>query len=172
MIIIGYQGIGKSTLAGKYGYIDLESGNFWVDGKRAEDWYVPYCKIANHLSEQGFTVFVSSHEVVRKELEKSKEKVYAICPSTDLKYDWIDKLRTRWEESGLTKDYKAYMNAVDKYEENISDLKYSGFYTVVIDRMDYRLGNIIACLRWNMGREFRISNDDWRELGAHLMKGE
>ena len=29
MIVIGYQGIGKSTLKG---YIDLESGNFWYNG--------------------------------------------------------------------------------------------------------------------------------------------
>lgn len=38
MIVIGYQGIGKSTLANKdLRFIDLESGNFWVDGKRADD---------------------------------------------------------------------------------------------------------------------------------------
>lgn len=33
MIIIGYQGIGKSTLAHEDNkYIDLESGNFWYQG--------------------------------------------------------------------------------------------------------------------------------------------
>ena len=67
MIVIGYQGIGKSTLANKdLRFIDLESGNFWVDGKRADDWYKPYCQIAEHLSRQGYIVFTSSHEVVRK----------------------------------------------------------------------------------------------------------
>ena len=40
MIIIGYQGIGKSTLAGHNSVIDLESGNFWNDGKRIDDWYI------------------------------------------------------------------------------------------------------------------------------------
>ena len=51
MIVIGYQGIGKSSLAGRNNiFIDLESGNFWVDGKRADDWYKPYCQIAEHLS--------------------------------------------------------------------------------------------------------------------------
>lgn len=59
MIIVGYQGIGKSSLAGRdKKFIDLESGNFWIDGKRADDWYKPYCKIAEHLSQQGYYVFV------------------------------------------------------------------------------------------------------------------
>lgn len=56
MIFIGYQGIGKSTLAGYNRYIDLESGNFWINGKRDENWYIPYCNIAEHLSEQGYRV--------------------------------------------------------------------------------------------------------------------
>ena len=58
-IISGYQGIGKSTLskAGN-GYIDLESGNFFADGYRADDWYVVYSQIAIHLAEQGYRVFI------------------------------------------------------------------------------------------------------------------
>lgn len=147
MIIIGYQGIGKSTLAGKYGCIDLESGNFWVDGKRAEDWYIPYCQIANHLSQQGFTVFVSSHEVVRKELEKSKEKVFCVFPAINLKEQWVEKLRERYERTGLEKDFKAYANAEDRYKENISELMrgYHLFYE--IKSMDYSLRDIVLKLK-------------------------
>ena len=53
MIISGYQGIGKSTLAKNSNkYIDLESGNFWIDGERQENWYKIYCKIAAHLSNK------------------------------------------------------------------------------------------------------------------------
>ena len=38
MIIVGYQWIGKSTLANnETGVIDLESSNFFVDGKRDEN---------------------------------------------------------------------------------------------------------------------------------------
>ena len=79
MIIIGYQGIGKSTLAkNSLKYIDLESGNFWINGERDEQWYKPYCNIANHLSAQGYTVFTSSHKEVREELKNSNEivKIY------------------------------------------------------------------------------------------------
>ena len=146
MIIVGYQGIGKSTLAGKNNCIDLESGNFWVDGKRADDWYKPYCQIANHLSEQGYTVFTSSHEVVRKELEKSKEKVFVVFPAINLKEKWVDKLRTRYEITGLEKDFKALANAEDRYKENISELMMGYFKFYEITDMDYKLEDIVRFL--------------------------
>lgn len=146
MIIIGYQGIGKSTLAGKNGCIDLESGNFWVDGKRADDWYVPYCQIANHLSQQGYTVFVSSHEVVRNELLKSGEHVVAIVPSPKLKDEWIKKLKDRYERTGLEKDFKAWKNAEDRYVENIIEIAEGCYNTIVLYGMDYILSDVIASI--------------------------
>lgn len=155
MIIIGYQGIGKSTLAGKNNCIDLESGNFWVDGKRAENWYVPYCQIANHLSEQGYTVFVSSHEVVRKELEKSKEIVFVVCPSVELKEQWIAKLKSRYESTGLDKDFKALANAEDRYVDNINELVFGNFVAYEIEDIDYDLKDIVNFLNFLGGR----SND-------------
>lgn len=144
MIIIGYQGIGKSTLAGKYNCIDLESGNFWVDGKRADDWYKPYCQIANHLSAQGYTVFTSSHEVVRNELSKSKEKVCIVCPALELQAPWIEKLEERYLRTKLEKDYKALKNAEDRYSENIMELATSGFPVFYINDMNYNLREILG----------------------------
>jgi hypothetical protein len=144
MIIIGYQGIGKSSLAGKNNFIDLESGNFWHNGIRPDNWYVFYCQIAEHLSQQGYNVFVSSHEVVRNRLKKySKEKVYIIHPSLNLKEEWIDKLKKRYESSELEKDYKAWMNAEDRYIENINELKNSGIKCFEIEDMQYSLRNIV-----------------------------
>ena len=144
MIIIGYQGIGKSTLAGKNNYIDLESGNFWHNGARQDNWYVFYCNIAEHLSQQGYTVFVSSHEVVRNRLRKySKEELYIVHPSIELKEKWIDKLKKRFESSKLEKDYKAWMNAEDRYVENINELKNSGINCIEIIDMKYLLEDII-----------------------------
>lgn len=146
MIIIGYQGIGKSSCAGKDNCIDLESGNFWIDGMRHDDWYITYAKIANHLSEQGYTVFVSSHEVVRKELEKSKEKVYIIHPSIYLKEDWIKRLQERYDRTGTEKDFKALANAKDRYVENIMELKMSNIKNIEISNIDYDLRDIIKTL--------------------------
>ena len=144
MIVIGYQGIGKSTLAGRDNkFIALESGNFWVDGKRADDWYKPYCQIAEHLSQQGYIVFTSSHEVVRKQLENSSETIVVAYPSIKLKDEWINKLEKRYEESGLAKDFKALMNAKDRYEENIRELGEYGHecqvYRLIITEMNYDL---------------------------------
>ena len=148
MIISGYQGIGKSSLAGKNNCIDLESGNFWVDGKRADDWYKPYCQIANHLSEQGYIVFVSSHEVVRRELEKSKEPVYVIFPAIDLKDEWIKKLEDRYNNTKLDKDYRALMNAKDRYKENITELMRGNLKFYEITRINYQLESIIDYLEY------------------------
>lgn len=124
MIVIGYQGIGKSTLAGRdHRFIDLESSNFWVDGKRADDWYKPYCQIAEHLSQQGYIVFTSSHEVVRKQLVGSREPVVVVYPSIDLEEAWLDKLEDRYCRDGSDKNFKALKNAMDRYEENIRELE-------------------------------------------------
>lgn len=144
MIVIGYQGIGKSTLANKYlRFIDLESGNFWVDGKRADDWYKPYCQIAEHLSRQGYIVFTSSHEVVRKQLVNSDEQVICCAPDLSLKDEWIEKLLIRYMDSKLEKDYKAYMNAKERFTENIREIADSGFDVLWLIDMDYNLCDLI-----------------------------
>ena len=99
-IVVGYQGVGKSTLAyHNRGVIDLESSNFFVDGKRDEKWYIPYCNIARSLARQGYIVCVSSHEVVRKELERNPaERQVIVYPALALKDAWIHSLKHRYEQ--------------------------------------------------------------------------
>ena len=144
MIIIGYQGIGKSTLAkDSWKYIDLESGNFWINGERDEQWYKPYCNIANHLSAQGYTVFTSSHKEVREELKNSNEIVKIAFPSLELKTDWLIRLTNRYNESMLEKDYKALINASLHYEDNIKDLMNEPFDKIIINNIDYNLRELI-----------------------------
>ena len=144
MIIIGYQGIGKSTLAkDSWKYIDLESGNFWINGERDEQWYKPYCNIANHLSAQGYTVFTSSHKEIREELKNSNEIVKIAFPSLELKTDWLIRLTNRYNESMLEKDYKALINASLYYEDNINDLMNEPFDKIVINNIDYNLRELI-----------------------------
>lgn len=141
MIVIGYQGIGKSTLAGRDNkYIDLESGNFWVDGTRAHDWYKPYCQIAEHLSKQGYIVFTSSHKVVRQQLAQSSEVVVLVYPAPELRDMWLDKLENRYRYTGSEKDYKALMNAKDSYLENVQELNNSDIpYKIALSKVDYDL---------------------------------
>lgn len=140
MIIVGYQGIGKSTLAhNNINYIDLESSDFYVGTKRVDDWYKPYCKIAEHLSQQGYYVFVSSHAIVRAELKNSSEPVMCCAPTLELKEFWIDKLRGRFITTQSRKDYAAWKNAEKDYEANIKDIENSGFPMIWIDSPEYVL---------------------------------
>lgn len=145
MILIGYQGIGKSTLAFKENnFIDLESNNFFYKDKRIDNWYIYYCNIAAHLSKQGFNVFVSSHEVVRNRLKKYfDEPLICIIPSINLKDEWIKKLYKRYINHKSEKNYKAWMNAVDRYEDNINEIKNSGIEFIEIENINYDLENIL-----------------------------
>ena len=145
-IVVGYQGVGKSTLAyHNRDVIDLESSNFFVDGKRGEKWYIPYCNIARSLARQGYIVCVSSHEVVRKELERNPaERQVIVYPSLALKDAWIRSLRHRYEQTGSDKDFKALKNAEQCYEQNITDLSnQEGFELIEITSMSYSLEDLL-----------------------------
>lgn len=149
MIIIGYQGIGKSTLCRNgNGFIDLESGNFWVEGYRSPDWPVVYTNIAVHLYKQGYHVFTSSHEVVRNEFRKyTKDSIpIAICyPSLELRNAWCEKLEERYNHTTLEKDFKAWKNAVDVYNKNIMELMAeTKFIHIELKTMNYDLKDEIS----------------------------
>lgn len=158
MIIIGYQGVGKSTYThDNDNTIDLESSNFWFkgdDGKRKRyfNWAEIYVNIAVDLHTQNNIVFTSSHAVVREQLSNRTDldpnnDVAILVPSLDLKDDWVKKLEERYNESGLSKDYKAWKNAEDRYKENIEELiddtvEY-GWDIITIDSIDYSLSDIL-----------------------------
>lgn len=150
MIIIGYQGIGKSTTAKvSKDFIDLESGNFWVigdDGRilRDPDWYKSYCNIALDLSKQGYNVFVSSHKQVRDYIRNATSDYVAIVPAMHLEDKWIFKLWDRYNASQLDKDFKAYANAADRYKENINEIMEDcKDHCIQIQTMDYKLIRMI-----------------------------
>lgn len=150
MIITGYQGIGKSTLAKEHtNIIDLESSSFWkyeedvcrnktVNKTRPDDWYIYYCQIAQHLSSQGYIVFVSCHEQVRKWLAThNTESFYAIYPSLKLKEQWIERLEKRYEQTKSEKDYSALIGAQKFYDSNIKQLMLESSYNSEVYFKDY-----------------------------------
>lgn len=149
VVIVGYQGIGKSSCAGKEGCIDLESGNFYVGGKRHEDWHAAYCSMAQNLAKQGYTVFVSSHQAVRDDLAMSVGlRVVVVAPSERLRDPWIRRLSERYLRTLSDKDHRALMNALDRYEENVRELAEDArFETVTIGSMDYDLMDIVRDIR-------------------------
>lgn len=145
MIVIGYQGIGKSTLAKKLGsfIIDLESSWMKVNGERMRNWADIYCQIAAGLSQQGFIVMVSSHAIVQSILAHCPEKVMAIYPSLDIKDEWIERLRVRYEDTGKEKDLLAWRSAEEGYVDQIGVLRLSPFVKREISDMDYDLLSFI-----------------------------
>ena len=141
MIYIGYQGIGKSSISGNKN-IDLESSNFWVDNERVENWFKIYCNIAEHLSNQGFNVFMSSHKIIREEFNRRGTKFIAICPSLELKEKWLKRLEERYNKSKSEKNFKALKNAEQCYEENIIDLMQED-EVINIQNIDYNLEDLL-----------------------------
>ena len=85
---------------------------------------------------------MSSHKVVREELNKRNIDFQVICPSLKLKEQWINRLQERYLRTHTEKDYKALMNAKEMYEENISDLLLEE-RTIVIKNIDYDLNDLI-----------------------------
>ena len=126
LIIIGYQGIGKSSFASCGNKtIDLESSNFKIDGERDDNWYVIYCRIAVSLAKQGYIVFTSSHRVVVEEFTKygnldDDYTIVIVAPHHGLEDQWVKKLHQRWiADKENEKNYIAYKDAKENFQKEI-----------------------------------------------------
>ena len=78
LIICGYPGVGKSSIAGWHNCIDLESSFFShrADIPQKLDYWVPqYCQVAIDLALQGYTVFTSTHHAVIEYFKKSSKLI-------------------------------------------------------------------------------------------------
>lgn len=167
MIIIGYPGIGKSTLAIKEDdVIDLESSNFNDEyGDKIINWYKYYCNVAVDLHKQGNTVFVSNHEDVYKYLYENynilKQDIAFIFPCLQLRDGWINKLRDRYIKDKSKKNENAWLRASNCYREDIEKLitfiKDTSCRYWCIGNIDYSLNQIITFLRYN-GSSNNIDN--------------
>lgn len=123
MIICGFPGIGKSTLAkSDRKYIDFESTNF---DKSNPNWYKDYCNCVLDLNKQGYTVFCSSHDTVTKYLS-NKAKISIVFPSIEIKDDWINRVRERYEKDKSEKNKKALAFVESYLEDGINNI-YNNF---------------------------------------------
>ena len=74
MIICGFPGVGKSTVARDMGgVVDLESTPFKKD-------FDMYLNVAIHMHNNGYTPLVSSHEEMREKLINSGVKFKVVIP--------------------------------------------------------------------------------------------
>ena len=165
MIILGYPGIGKTTLCGYDGNgyrccIDLETSNFYDEnGKRPDEWWKYYGNIAIDFSNHGFTVFTGMQkEVVGYIKEHHKGQTFLVFPSLELKDTWIEKLKLRAIKSGNNpKELRALNRTIEKYETDIENLKTLNLPYYEIRDMGYSLRNIVDILyditiveRWDL----------------------
>ena len=74
--------------------------------------------------------------------------MYVIFPAIDLKDKWIKKLEDRYNNTKLDKDYRALMNAKDRYKENITELMQGNLKFYEITRINYHLDDIIDYLEY------------------------
>lgn len=157
MVIVGYQGIGKTTLSkSSHKFIDLESSMMFFNGtaERPEGWEELYVNYAESLANEGYIVFVSSHSGVLEELsERAREhglKVASIAPSKYLEDKWVDRLQERYSISQSSKDYRAYMGAKLNYKSDIESLEDSseelGIPLIHINNLDYNLQDKVCRL--------------------------
>ena len=184
MIVIGYQGIGKSTLVKECNsYIDFESSNFKINGERPEGWEQMYCEAALDLSRQGHVVFTASHKCIRDYLKyhRGSEVVLIVAPSVDLKDQWLEKLRKRYKETGLLKDSLALLNAENCFDENIKEMQNyaSVFPFYEITDMGYKLrylfDNLLKdekVLKTFGFKRFQVSNVVYGEEGRKLASAD
>lgn len=146
MIIIGYPGVGKTSLAGRYNqYIDLESSNWnGPDNTKPDMWWWSYGKVAEDLSRQGYRVFVSCHPSVQKYFEESNEYVMVLYPSLELKEEWIKRVADRYDRDRSMKNLAALNNVELYYDKQIKSLNDSPFENkLVLKDMNYTLDNEI-----------------------------
>lgn len=128
MIIIGFPGVGKSSVANQThtskmftGYIDLESNNF----PKTDGWEDTYCKVALDLSQQGYDVFVSSHKQVRDYLAKFQDvdDIIEVFPEAHLYDMWIERLSKRYDSTREEKHQKALDYMSENYYSAVADME-------------------------------------------------
>lgn len=124
MIVVSYIGTGKtSTCRNVNKYIDLNVNLFNTDTK---DWYINYCNLAIYLSNKGNTVFTPAYKeiidyfMVNRDRIKDKQ-IVLIYPTTTLKEDWINYLKTVYTDKYNENDYKSYIHCKNNY---LSDINY------------------------------------------------
>lgn len=173
MIILGYPGIGKTTLSGQYArvfnspIIDLESSCMrrGPDNERDELWYESYANIAIDLHLQGFFVLCSCHKPLRNYLKQKAGKVrgfrkkdLVLCyPERALADKWISRLQDRYTQTKSIKDKNALNFAKDHYVDSISELLNDhSINHLALYHMDYSLLGAFCFCKQKLERTYSI----------------
>lgn len=140
MVLLGYPGIGKTTLAKKGLIVDLDSSRFFGE----INWVEKYCAFIKAFNGEGFNVFASCHKKVREELARLGIDYIVIIPSMALRDEWVGKLARRYFASEEDADFRAWHRAMIDFEADIEDLMEED-KKLVIEAMDYDLEEMLKC---------------------------
>ena len=150
MIIMGYPGIGKTSIAKEdYRFIDLDSSDMLIRGKygNKKGWEEIYCNVALMLSKQGYFVFVSTHPKVRERILAKDKNAIVVYPSLSLKKEWTDRLYERYNNNRCRQTHNAWVRAKEHYDEDIEELMKLRCQQILITNMEnYRVKQQIIYL--------------------------
>ena len=96
MIICGFPGVGKTMMAKFSRWVDLESTPFSYRGQ----WSL-YAEVAKHMSDNGYTVMVSTHAEMLEALEQIEARYTVVIPPITDK----DTYLRRYVLRGNTNDF-------------------------------------------------------------------
>ena len=88
MIVCGFPGTGKSTMAKFSQWVDLESTPF------KKNWLL-YAEVAKHMSDNGYTVMVSTHAEMLRALEQVEASYTVVIPPITDKDTYLARYRRR-----------------------------------------------------------------------------
>lgn len=94
MIICGFPGTGKSTMAKFSRWVDLESTPF------KKNWLL-YAEVAKHMSDNGYNVMISTHEEVLDALEQIEARYTVVIPPITDKNTYL----TRYDMRGNSDEF-------------------------------------------------------------------
>lgn len=156
LIICGYPGVGKSSVAGWNNCIDLESSFFThsiPDGiERSwsweDEWCPAYCEVAISLAKQGFIVLTSTHLAVLNYFAKHCPSLAIVfCPRFEMKEEWSKRLFERWLRTKDEKDLRAFEGAINYWDKKIDYAINCGLRAYAPDNIDYNLKDYILRIR-------------------------
>ena len=180
-IIIGYPGVGKSSVCGTANdIIDLESTFFHNEGESG--WEDRYVDVAIDLARQGFIVCISSHETVIKNLKDKWNKlmppVVMVFPdhNDEMFTKWLKRLETRYYESRnnddiphwvIDKNYRAWKHVERNYREEVCNLKRMDvpFLKYIIGDINQGMSNVIEFLYGKYEKEEQIDEHSRHDEG-------
>lgn len=146
MIVSAFAGVGKTTLAHKYGkdVIDLESGNFkWLEndgteaskGNRREQnpkYPINYLEAIKKANTQYKVVLISQHEVIRKCLDAVKLDYILVYPNKNMKEEFIERYKKRGNSENfidlISKEWDNWIDALDEIKTHSKIVLQQGQY--------------------------------------------